>query len=73
MASFLEVLSEDLHGEVDGTSMGITNETFIGVRSDVKAEAGVAVVVKRAERLVTDDFESQSLGDSLDGEVAKLL
>jgi hypothetical protein len=73
LASFLEILSEDLHGEIDGAAMSITDKALEGVFPYVEGKAGSAVVVKRAERLVTDDFQSQLLGDSLDGEVAKLL
>jgi hypothetical protein len=53
--------------------MGITDKALERVFPYVERKAGSAVVVKRAERLVTDDFQSKLLGDSLDGEVAKLL
>jgi hypothetical protein len=50
--------------------MGITNETFIGIRSEVEAEAGVAVIVEGTASFVTLNVEAQTLGYSFNREVS---
>ena len=48
--------------------MSITNETFIGVRSEVEAEAGIAVIVEGTAGFVTLNGEAQTFGYSFYGE-----
>ena len=56
VAGFLEVFAEDLHGEGDGAAMSSTNEALEGVATYMEAEAGVLVVVERAEGFVLLDL-----------------
>ena len=73
MAGGLEILAEMAHHEVDGAARGPTNEAAEGVPTHVERQAGVSVVVERAEAFVARNVESESLCDPLDGEVAELL
>ena len=72
-AGFLEILSQDLHSEVDDASVSIADEALEGVAAGVEAEAGVAVFVEGAEGLVLLYLHAQLVGYSLDGEVSEFL
>ena len=71
--SLPEVFVEALHHQVDGAAVGAADEAAVAVAADRERQAGVVVVVERAETEVSCNLESKSLRDPLDGEVAKLL
>ena len=61
------------HHEVDGAARGAADEAAEGVATDRERQAGVMVVVERAEAEVSRNLESKSLRDPLNGEFAELL
>jgi hypothetical protein len=67
-AGFEEGLAEDVHREVDGTSMGIAHKAFVHILSRIKGQGRVLVGMKRTERLVFLDLQPEPVGHSLDGE-----
>ena len=67
-ASFDERFSEDVHREVDRTSVGIAHETFVRISSHMIGKRRVAVIVERAKRLVFLHLQSEPLRHSLNGE-----
>ena len=73
-AGFGEGEAEGSHGEVDCAEGAVhAHEAAAGVAPGVEGEAGVVVVVERAECLVAAHADPEPLGDSLDGEVAQTL
>ena len=72
-AGFGERLAEVAHHEVDGAAAGIADEAAEGVAPAVEGEAGVMVVVERAEALVASDAEAKTLGYGFYGERAATL
>lgn len=64
-ASVHKVLFQVLHHEVDGAAVGVADETFVRVAAHVEVEAGVTVVVKRAERHVACGLKAEPHGHSL--------
>ena len=62
-----ERFAEVAHHEVDSAAVGIADEATVGVATDVVGEAGVVVVVERAETLVTCDAKAKALGNGFYG------
>ena len=74
LARLREVEPEVSHHEVDGTHALLhAHKASAGVAPGVVDEAGVMIVVERAEALVPRHAQSYSLGDPLNGQVAELL
>lgn len=74
LARLREVEPEVSHHEVDGSHALLhAHKASAGVASGVVDEAGVMIVVERAEALVPRHAQSYSLGDPLNGQVAELL
>ncbi len=71
LASRLEVLVQYVHDEIDGAAMGATDEAVVDILGPIVGERWYTVVMKRTERLMTADMDGESLGDLLDGEIAK--
>ena len=63
-----ERFAEVTHHEVDGAAVGIADEAAEGVAATIVGEAGVMVVVERAEALVACDAEAKALGNGFYGE-----
>ena len=68
-----ERFSEDMHREVDGSSVGIAHKAFVGVPPHVEGERRMAVGMKRTECLVFLHLQSEPLRHSLDGEIAEFI
>jgi hypothetical protein len=73
LASFLEVLFQILHHEVDSPALSVAHEATEHVAPDVKRHARMMIVMERAEAFMVTHVESKSLCDPLDRKVAELL
>lgn len=65
LASFRKRLVQITHHQVNRSSRGIAYVAFIRVAAHVEMEAGVTVVVKRAERHVAHGLKAEPHGHSL--------
>ena len=72
-AGFAKVNVKVAHHKVDGTALSPAHKTMIHILSGAIRQTGVTVGMKRTETLVALYAESKSLGDPLNGQVAKLL
>ena len=72
-ASIEKVLVHTIHHEVDSATMCVASKASVGVGASVECQAGVMIVMKWTEALVTSDAESETLSHCLYGQLAELL